>query len=78
MVDQFSMIRLWVYRFKYPTKLHCVAVLTTDKPIVCVCCVCVHVRVCLCMFVAIACTCFVFYYNGENSHKHMTTFDVCT
>ena len=48
MVDQFSMIRLWVYSFIIPTNIQCVgADLTTDKSIVHACvCMCVCVWVC--------------------------------
>ena len=48
MVDQFSMIRLRVYSFKYPTNIQCIGVdLTTDKYIMHVC-ACVHVH-CVCV-----------------------------
>ena len=50
MVEQFSIIRLWVHSFIIPTNIQCIGVdLTTDKSIVlaCVCmCFCVWVLYC--------------------------------
>ena len=57
MVDQFSMIRLWVYSFIIPTNIQCVgADLTTDKSIM---------HVCACAFV---CGCV---YNPDNIYIYI-------